>query len=308
MGRRRTSSRQQSLQNNDQQLVVYQDYEDDYDYDDEVNSFRVYTRDQLLATTTSQERYYLDRRKGICAGMTLAWLQLVVQGDMDPSESWPDVPYSRALQEYIEQHYIRHHSFPQVGGFTEEGKSRFDDVDQALDYIWRRPGSYMVLIRPMYARVGHAVAYSDKDSWPRGYLMNPNKGNHCCNTYSGLADAFRSDQFIRYSESSVHGPEVFIIKVGRVPNSDDDDSDAEGSDSDNEGVQIEQLSDSESDNDQPSDSDSDSDEEDADADEDDSDDDDEPVGYEARADEDEGYISFCGEARSHIYIHHRATV
>ncbi len=173
----------------------------------------VYSRDELLSTTSRAERLYLKSRPGICAGMTLAWLQQIVQDDMQPRSSWPDVSYSRSLQEHIENHYIRHHMFPEIGGMTDEGTYRFSTVDDGLSFVWNRSGSYMLLIRPRYSRVGHAVAYSDYDSWPNGYLMNPNKGNHCCYSYQALSSSFRSDRFIRLSESSPYGPEVSSLLV-----------------------------------------------------------------------------------------------
>lgn len=191
---------------------MYNNDSDDSDdsASDTDNSYalEVYSRDELLATTSSAERLYLKSRPGICAGMTLAWLQQIVLEDVQPRSSWPDVSYSRSLQEHIEHHYIRHHSFPDVGGMADEGTYRFSSVDSGLSYVWNRSGSYMLLIRPRYGRIGHAVAYSDKYSWPNGYLMNPNKGNHCCFSYSALARSFRSDRFIRFSETSLYGPEV----------------------------------------------------------------------------------------------------
>lgn len=179
------------------------------------HSALIYSRYDLLTTAPSRERAYLRSRPGICAGLSLAWLQLIVRDDVPPSNSWPTVSFARQLQEYIEDNSIRHQYFPEVAYMADQGRIRFDDVDEALQYLWLNAGSYIVLIRPRHARVGHAVAYSDRYSFPRGYLMNPNKGSHCCYTYEGLSEEFRSDRFILRSEYSRHGPEIIIIRIGK---------------------------------------------------------------------------------------------
>ncbi len=180
-----------------------------------IHSALIYSRSDLLTTAPSRERAYLRSRPGICAGLSLAWLQLIVRDDVAPSNSWPQVSFARQLQEYIENNSIRHQYFPEVGYMADHGRKHFDDVDTALSYVWLNPGSYIVLIRPRHARVGHAVAYSDRYSYPRGYLMNPNKGSHCCYTYEGLSEEFRSDRFILRSEYSRHGPEIITIRIGK---------------------------------------------------------------------------------------------
>lgn len=180
-----------------------------------VNSMVVYSRYQLLHTASYRERAYLKRRPGICAGLSLAWLQLIVRDDVTPRDCWPEVSFARQLQEYIEKNAVRHQYFPEVAYMSDEGRTVFDDVDSGLRYVWHNPGSYILLIRPRYARVGHAVAYSDRYSYPRGFLMNPNKGTHCCYTYQGLADEFRSDRFIWRAENSTYGPEFIIIRIGK---------------------------------------------------------------------------------------------
>lgn len=180
-----------------------------------VNSMVIYSRYQLLHTASYRERAYLKQRPGICAGLSLAWLQLIVRDDVSPRDCWPEVTFARQLQEYIENNSVRHQYFPEVAYMSDEGRTVFDDVDSGLRYVWHNPGSYILLIRPRYARVGHAVAYSDRYSYPKGYLMNPNKGAHCCYTFQGLADEFRSDRFIWRSENSPYGPEFIIIRIGK---------------------------------------------------------------------------------------------
>jgi len=196
------------------------DSEDDDEIDEVdattgVNSMVVYSRYQLLHTASYRERAYLKRRPGICAGLSLAWLQLIVRDDVSPRACWPEVSFARQLQEYIEKNSVRHQYFPEVAYMSDEGRRVFDDVDEGLRYVWHTSGSYILLIRPKYARIGHAVAYSDRYSYPRGFLMNPNKGAHCCYTFQGLADEFRSDRFISRSEHSTYGPEFIIIRIGK---------------------------------------------------------------------------------------------
>lgn len=219
------------------------DEEEEYDYDDEEEEeddesesdddsaagfVTVYSRDDLLSTTTTAERHYIKTRPGICAGMSLAWLQLIVRSNSHPQHSWPSVSHSRRLQEHIESNYIRYTRFPEIGYMRNDGMKRFRSVDDGLGYVWQNPGSYMLLIRPRREYIGHAVAYSDAQSYPRGYIMNPNNGNHCCHSYAGLAEQFRSDPFIAYSENNRYGADFVIARIVSDDYDTDDDEQQQG--------------------------------------------------------------------------------
>eukprot|EP00171_Calliarthron_tuberculosum_P010468 IDg10468t1 len=210
----------------DDQEVAAVDSDDDGDDGAAFSYVTVYSRDQLLGTTSSAERRYIKSRPGICAGMSLAWLQHIVRDGTHPMHSWPSVSHSRRIQEHIEENYIRYTKFPEIGYMRNDGMKRFSSVDDGLGYVWQNPGSYMLLIRPRREYIGHAVAYSDASSYPRGYIMNPNNGNHCCHTYDGLASQFRSDPFIYYSENNRYGADFVIAKIVRENYESDSEADA----------------------------------------------------------------------------------
>lgn len=204
-------------EDDDEEEYDNEQYEEDSESeeDDDRPSLRtVYSRSDLLGTASSAERRYIKARPGICAGMSLAWLQLIECNGVSPRDSWPSVNHSRILQEHIESNYIRYTRFPEIGYMHNGGMRRFKTVDAGLNYVWQNPGSYMLLIRPRREFIGHAVAYSDSQSYPHGYLMNPNNGNHCCYTYAGLAQCFRSDPFVLRSEYNRYGADFIIAKIG----------------------------------------------------------------------------------------------
>lgn len=101
-----------------------------------------------------------------------------------------------------------------MGFMAEEGQYMSRDVEEALRYVWCNSGSYMLCIWASVLPIVHAVAYSDRSSWPFGFLLNQNTGAHCCHTYAGLIDVLRSDKLSRFYDLGGSGVNIVVFRMG----------------------------------------------------------------------------------------------
>ncbi len=147
---------------------------------------------------------------GICAGLSLCWLSLVVNSEIHQSRACPNASLALALQEKVESVELQYEQYPSLVQLRERSFHSFHTLDDALGFLWSNSGSYLIVCTNSQADNGHAISFSGK------YVFNPSTGcykvdSHIAFRHLVLQDGFISDVV----KSSKNEQQVYVIEVDK---------------------------------------------------------------------------------------------